>query len=375
MPLFNLNEAKSPNLDWVGESIAENIHESLSSAGLLVLAREDREEIYRRLGVKAGVVLTKASVIRIGESLDAGQVLFGDFNVEGAEYGAANLKSKMRITVHILDLKKLREVPAFEQSGPLENLSQMELRLAWMVMKELAPAAAPGEQSFLEARPPVRVDAMESYIRGLMAANPDQRLKLFAQAAKLDDKFSQPAFQLGRLIFNRKDYKTAALWLAKVSRTDSHFLEAQYLLGLCRYQEGDFTAAVQQFRIVLPELPLNEVYNDLGAALSRLNDPASLEHFTKALEGDEADPDYWFNVGYALWKRGQFAQAAEKFRAVLDRRRDDQEATAFLGRAIRMDTFRAGDARTDGRERIKTEFEDSAFRQLQAELKSAATKN
>ena len=375
MPLFNVNEAKSPNLDWIGESVAETIHESLSSAGLLVLAREDRAEIYRRLSVKPGVVLTKASVIKIGESLDAGQVVYGDFNVEGSENGAGTVKSKIHMTVRVIDLKKLREDPPFEQTGILENLSQMEMKLAYMVLKRISPEGIGDEASFLRDRTAVRVDAMESYVRGLMAASVDQRIKLFGQALRIDDKFSPPAFQLGKILAGRKEYKTAGQWLAKVSRTDSHYMEAQFLLGICRYQEGDFDAAVQQFRTVLPELPLNEVYNNLGAALSRKDDRAALDNFSKALEGDPSDPDYWFNVGFALWKRGDFAQAAERFRAVLDRSREDREATSMLGRCIKMDGPHPGDTRTEGHERIKTAFEDSAFRQLQAELKGAAKKN
>ncbi len=210
---------------------------------------------------------------------------------------------------------------------------------------------------------------MESYIRGLASANPAQQLQLFQQAARIDDRFSQPAFQLGRIFFRKKDYKTADQWLVKVSRSDSHFLEGAFLRGICLYYEGEFDSAINQFRLVAGEIPLNEVYNDLGAALSRKNDPAALENFTKALQGDEGDPDYWFNVGYSLWKQGKFALAAEKFRAVLDRAQDDSEATIMLGRCIKMDGPRPGDARSDGRERIKTTFEDSAWRQLQAELK------
>jgi tetratricopeptide (TPR) repeat protein len=369
LPLFNNNEAKSPNLDWIGESVAETIHETLSSGGLLVLEREDREEIYRRLSLRPGVILTKASVIRIGESLDAGQAIYGSFSVQGAEYGATSLKSGMKIAVHAIDLKKFREGPAFEQSGPLENLNQMELKLSWMILKRLQPNQAPSEEDFVRSHTPARVDAMESYIRGLMSSNPEQKLKLLSQAARLDDKFSQPNFQLGRIYFVKKDYKTAGQWLARVRQNDSHFMEGSFLLGICRYYEGDFDAAVRQFTLVAAEVPLNEVYNNLGAALSRRNDPAALADFRKALDGDQADPDYWFNVGYSLWKNGQFAQAAERFRAVLDRSRDDQEAMIMLGRCIKMDGPRPGDPRSEGRERIKTGFEDSAFRQLQAELK------
>ena len=49
---------------------------------------------------------------------------------------------------------------------------------------------------------------------------------------------------------------------------------------------------------------MNEVYDDLGAAQSRLNaTEAALASFRKALEGDSADPDYHFNLGYTLVAR------------------------------------------------------------------------
>ena len=122
--------------------------------------------------------------------------------------------------------------------------------------------------------------------------------------------------------------------------------------------------------MVAGEIPLNEVYNNLGAALSRKNDPAAGDNFKKALDGDEADPDYWFNLGYSLWRQSRFDLAATNFRAVLDRSPGDQEATIILGRCLKMDGPRANDPRGEGRERIKTAFEDSAYRQLQAELNS-----
>ena len=371
LPLFNLDESKSSNLDWIGESVAETIREALGSGGLLVLPREDREEVYHRLSLRTGVVLTKASVLKIGEALDAGQIIFGELHVDGAEQPATNLKANLHLAVHVIDLKKLHEGPGFTEDGPLENLSQMETHLAWLILRRLTPESAPSEEAFMHDRAPVRVDAMENYVRGLMASNAEQKVKLFTQAAKLDEHFSQPNFQLGRLAFARKDYKTAGQWLAKVTKGDSHFLEAAFLRGICKYHDNDFDAAADQFRMVANEIPLNEVLNNLGAALSRKNDATATEHFNKALEGDQADPDYWFNVGYSLWKQGKFELAAANFRAVLDRSPNDQDATTMLGYCLKMEGPRAGDPRSEGRERLKTTFEDSAFRQLQAELKSA----
>jgi len=303
--------------------------------------------------------------MKIGQTLDAGQVVFGDYTIEPG----GGMKSSVRIVVHVIDLKKLKEAESIEQDGVLENLSQLEMTLAWDVLRQIAPSAAASAETFLRERPAVRVDAMESYVRGLMASSADQKTKFFTQAARLDDRFSQPNYALGNMLFAKKDYHGASAWLAKVTRTDSHYMEASFQLGICRYYEGDYDAAIRLFRMVGEEVPLNEVFNNLAAALSRRNDASAADGFMKALEGDESDPDYWFNYGYALWKLGQYDKAADQFRATLQRAPADTEATSFLGRALRGDPYKVGDPKTDGRERIKTLFEDSAYRQLRAELK------
>ena len=42
LPFFNLSN--SPNLDWIGESIAETIREFLTAHDVLTLDREERQE-------------------------------------------------------------------------------------------------------------------------------------------------------------------------------------------------------------------------------------------------------------------------------------------------------------------------------------------
>ena len=140
------------------------------------------------------------------------------------------------------------------------------------------------------------------------------------------------------------------------------------MLGICRYHTGDFAGAEAAFRLVSQAVPLNEVYNNLGAAQSRQNSPETLESFRKALEGDSADPDYHFNLGYALWKRGLLEAAADSFRAALARKPSDAEATTMLGRCLNRSVPRPGDPRSDGLERLKLNYEETAYRQLKAEL-------
>ena len=114
-------------------------------------------------------------------------------------------------------------------------------------------------------------------------------------------------------------------------------------------------------------MPLNEVLNNLGAAQSRRNLPEALDSFAKALEGDSSDPVYHFNAGYALWKQGKFEAAAERFRAALDREPSDGEATLMLGRCLKKTPFRPADSR-ENFERLKTNYEESAWWQLKAVL-------
>ena len=114
-------------------------------------------------------------------------------------------------------------------------------------------------------------------------------------------------------------------------------------------------------------MPLDEVFNDLGAAQSRKNRPEAIDNFKKAIEGDEADPDYWFNLGYAQWRTGKIADAAKSFHAVLDRSPDDDEARTLMLRCERGDLPHPGE--TLDAERIKQDFEETVYLQLQAELK------
>ena len=367
LPFFN--HTGNANLDWIGESIAKTVHDSLASEGLLALDRSDRLEAYRRLSLRPGAELTHASILKIGESLDASNVVYGWYELLPPAEAGSQSKGSLRISARILDLRHTRQGQVYGVTGALEDLAALEVRLGWQTLAALEPRTVPPEDGFLKARPPVRIDAVENYIRGLLSSSPEQRRRLFTQAARLDEHYSPPRFELGKSYWEKKEYKAAGEWFAGVTETDPHYLEAQFFLGLCRYHDGDFEGAVRAFQLVAGRMPLNEVFNNLGAAQDRLNRAAdAAASFQKALEGDSADPDYHFNLGYAQWRAGQFAAAEESFRAVLARNANDQEAAALLERAVRREGPRAGEPKAQGRERLKTNNDEAAYRQLQAEL-------
>ena len=360
LPFFNY--AKNSSLEWIGESLAENIRETLSTEGVLTLEREDRQEAYRRLSIKPYSTLTRASIIRIGELLDADAVVFGTFEL--LPDSASNNKGKgtLKILAQILEIRKARRGPEFTEVGELDQLADLQTHLAWQTLQFVTPKTAPSEEEFRSKRAPIRVDAIESYVRGLLANTSDQKLKLFTQAVRLDPRYSQANFQLGRMQFEKKAYKPAAEALQRVTSGDAHAREALFFLGLSRFRTGDYDGAEAAFRNVVEVVPLNEVWNNLGAAQSRRNSPEALGSFQKALEGDSRDPDYQYNVGLALFKRGDLEAAADKFRATLDRSPGDADATTMLGRCLRPAARPA--ARLEATERLKENYEESAYLQL-----------
>ena len=367
LPFFNHSQLQ--NLDWIGESIAESVGDSLAAEGILTLDRSDRLEAYRRLSLRPGAELTHASIIKIAQALDASSVVYGIYELTP---DAANPQSKgtLRIHAHILDLKHTHMSPEFGESGALDDLADIETRVAWDALKQLDPQTSLTQQAFFKDRPPVRIDAVESYIRGLLATAPDQRMHFFAQAARLDEHYSPPAFQLAKIYWEKKDYKTAATWFERVARTSRRYLESQFFLGLCHFYSGDYAAAEACFATVAAQMPLNEVFNNLGAAQSRQKKTdGAVASFGKAIDGDDADPDYRFNLGFAYWHAGKYNEAVQSLRAAAQRNPSDQEATSLLGRALSKDGPRAGDPRSENRERVKTNYDEAAYRQLQAELK------
>ncbi len=367
IPFFNLS--KDANLNWIGESLSESIREALAGQGAIVIDRDDRREAYRRLAIKPNTLLTKASVVVLGEAVDADQIIYGSFELLPPGTSLSKSRGSLRINAQILDRKKMMRGPDYMEVGALEDLARLQTHLAWQTLEFSTPKTAPSEQEFRNSQPAIRLDAIEYYVRGLLSNSPDQKTNFLLQAVKLDPNYSQANYQLGRLYWEKKNNRSAADYLQKVSPSDDHFREATFLLGLCRFYLGDYAGAQESFQLVSKTVPLNEVLNNLGVAQLRRNLWGdALVNLKKALDGDAADPDYQFNVGYALYKQGNYLPAAERFRAVLERVPDDNGATTMLGLCTRQQKARPGEIRLEGMERLKTNYEESAYWQLKAVL-------
>ncbi|MBV9499551.1 MAG: tetratricopeptide repeat protein [Acidobacteriaceae bacterium] len=361
------NNSQFQDLNWVGESVAETLRAEFSNSNQIVLERESLQEGLRRLTLRPDANFTKGTLIRLGQALDADYLCYGNYEAT-LPAGVTELKgSSVRITAHYIDLRKFHDGPDIEEAGKLADLSRLEEHLAWQSLKYLDPAADLPLDRFLTPQKFIRLDAEESYVRGLLSTNKDQQQKWFSQAVALDPQFTRPAFELGRIYLQRRDYRQAVEWFRRIGPGEPRYAEARFYMGLSAYQLADYNSAVGYFRDVLKQFPMNEVYNNLAGAELQLNMPAAVDDFRHALDGDSGDGTYQFNLGAALLRANSFDEAAKRLKAVLDHNPDDREAQSLLDRANRREQSMAG-AKPLAPVRLKLNLEYTAFRQLKAML-------
>jgi predicted Zn-dependent protease len=143
-------------------------------------------------------------------------------------------------------------------------------------------------------------------------------------------------------------------------------------MGIAAYGATDYTLAGKYFQEVVKTYPLSEVYNNLGAAENQLGLPVALDDFRRALEADPKDPLYNFNLGSALLKNNYFDEAIKRLQPLANQDPDDKEARDLLNRAQRRESATPG-TKAEFPNRLKQNFNETAFRQLKAMLQSKGT--
>lgn len=368
------NHTRDSNLDWIGESFAQVLSSNLASPRFMMLDRRERAAAFDSLGIPNTSIVTYATIYKVAEALDADKLILGSYEFRDG---------LMEANAQVLDLEGPSLSRKFTESAPLEELMELQTGLAWQILRFLRPSRALPREDVLQAGRGPNLEAFENYMRGLLANNRADQLRYYQTAQRLEPQFTKPAFELGMIYFHDRDYATSILWLAKLRRGDEDYLEANYFLGLAYLYLEQYERSSAAFRAVAQQLPLNEVYNNLGIALMRQNLPGAVSYFEKAVESNPTDPDYQFNLGYAYWKRGSFAEAVPHLRAALEEadhpawrvlyikcleKTGQAEEGAVQTRILAQQSADFSPAMSDqqfqNQERPKDNFDGTSFRQL-----------
>jgi tetratricopeptide (TPR) repeat protein len=356
------NLSKAPGIEWIGESFPEVLGQRLGSDSWQVMRRSERLSAFDRAGVPAGQHPSRATIFRIAEQLDADYVVLGSYTFDGRTFSAS---------CQWLHVKRAHLSKEMTESGPLPQLINLQTGLAWDILRLNDPALAISRDNFVAAAPPIRLDALENYTRGVLALSSAEKIKYFREAARINPLYFEAQLALGQAYFDAKQYEPAAAALAKVPPTQPLGGQAQFLLGLCEFYLGQFEKAETAFTELAARVPLPEVYNNLGVAQSRRGRPAAVDQFQRANDTDPGDADYSLNLAIALYRKGDLAGATRSLRETLASSPEDGEARSLLESVIAASDpqFAANSQPTKTPlERIKRQYDEDAFRQIAAQL-------
>ena len=361
------NHTGQLSLDWIREAAAELLNSRFTSAGFAPLSREDRVYALDHLGLPQGFDPSRASAIRLAQTLDADEIVVGSFSMNGQDLVA---------DAQLVDVPHLRMTKPVSTSGKLVDMIAIFDSLAWKLTKELDPDFSVAEKTFIAAGANLRLDAFEQYIRGITEPVQSERLQHLEAAVKLSPDFSPAWMALGREEYSTEQYDKAAEAFAKVDHSGPDGLEAGFYRGLSLLFSGNYAAAEKSFADVARVLPLAEVLNNEGVAISRQgHDGTSL--FVRAAAADPNTADYHFNLAVSLKHHGNTTAALSQMAECLKLHPGDSEAQNVLA-AWKAESTQAGAHATtttananpnpDPLERIVRTFDAAAFRQAGAVL-------
>ncbi len=351
------NRTGQPSLEWVREAAAEILSMRFASAGFQPTSRADRVYALDHLGLPQGFQPSRASSIKLAQTLDADSIVVGNYTTDGKSLTAE---------ASLVDVPNLRMLPAVTATGEMRDMMGVFSSLAWKLTRQIDPAFTGSEETFIAAGRSLRVDAFEQYIRGITESDQAERQRHLEQAVKLSPAFSPAWMALGREDYNQDQYTEAAQAFARVDPNSADGLEAQFYRGLSLLFSGDYTQAQQAFADVARVLPLGQVINNEGVAVSRQGkDGTSL--FIQAAAADPSAADYHFNLAVSLQRHGNTPGAISEMTQCLKLRPSDSEAQSLLAAwKAPVGSAAGADANAEPLERIVRTFDETAFKQAAA---------
>jgi tetratricopeptide (TPR) repeat protein len=346
------NGTGQPNLEWIREAAPRILDARFASAGFAPMSRADRMYAFDHLGLPQQFQPSRASALKLAQTLDVDSIIVGSYRIEGTGIVAE---------ARVLNVARLRMSDAVMARGEMKDMVAVFDSLAWRLTRIMDPGFSVAQDTFLAAGANLRLDAFEQYIRGISEQDQQERERHLKQSVNLSPNFSPAWMALGRENFNGQHYEEAAAAFAKVSPNDSDALEAGFYRGLSLLYFGSYAQAQEAFAGVARELPLAEVVNNEAVAVSRQNhDGTGL--FVQAAATDPNDADYHFNLALSLRRHGSESNAVNELTQCLKLRPTDTEAQKLLT-AWKSPKSADDDETAEPLERIVRTFDAVAFKQ------------
>src|SRR5271165_2399845 len=262
------NAGAPPRLDWIGEGLEELTIQWLSNSGQAVYSHDGRLNEMDRYGLPATAKLSRATMLHVAQEMDADFVVFGTFTSD---------EKALTVNARVMRVSPVALLPIVRESGPLETLMGLQSKVIWRLLSSNDRNYYLSLAEFNKRQRPLRLDAFEQYIRGLLANDDEIRLRDLKEASRLEPEWPEPAFALGQAYYARNDCSSALLWFARIPATHERSVEAVFATGVCRLRLSQPEKAEQVFTsmqvgltsVSVSGADLPEILNNLALAQIR----------------------------------------------------------------------------------------------------------
>ena len=175
------NRTGQPSLEWMREASAEILTSRLAAAGFAPMSRADRIYALDHLGLPQGFHPSRATSLKLAETLDADSIVVGSYITDG---------SGIIAEAQLVDVPHLRISEPVTARVEMHSMIAVFDSLAWKLTHQLEPGSTLSEESFIAADANLHLDAFEQYIRGITEPDQQERLRHLNQSVALSPEFS-----------------------------------------------------------------------------------------------------------------------------------------------------------------------------------------
>ena len=304
---------------WLGEGVALLIADDINARGLGAITRTARERAYEQLHLPPSAVLSRATVIKVGEIVGAAQVIVGEVTVEA---DALTIRARpIRIDVG---------------RGDAEVVERGNLADLFGVVQKAARRLVPGGNDGPPAPAPP-LQAFEQFVKGLLAEQPASQASFLESAVKLDPAHDRARVALWEVRSAQGDHAAALTAVRGVDVNGRWGRRARFLSAVSLMELKQFDEAFGVLKALNDATPAAAILNNLGVVQIRRGavDTGRPTYFlTKAAEAEPDDPDILFNLGYAYALDRDPQGAIYWLREALRRNPTDGDAHVVLAAAL-----------------------------------------
>lgn len=155
---------------------------------------------------------------------------------------------------------------------------------------------------------------------------------LFKAQPPASDQAQRLAILIGMSHYGLAEYAAAVPWLKRAAEDDPKNLPLLLTWAHSCLFVRQFPCVLDVYhRVVALNADSAEAHMLVGEALDEMKDPVGAQReFRAAVAANPKEPNVHFGLGYLLWTKGQYPEAAEQFQAEIDNNPHHLQAVLYL---------------------------------------------